>query len=95
MKIHDVNYSRDWYDRHRGRLNSERKSIGLKPHVSHYEIIDVDGPFGGGYNTAMLFSTSTVKEKVVPMLLSLKEQEILSAYSHRFYFYQIIELGQK
>ncbi len=79
MKIHDVNYSREWYDYHRGKLNSERKSMEMEEYEAEYELfVDSDGVIDGGYNTAMLFLMSTVEKKLIPMLESMKHRGKIS-----------------
>lgn len=74
MNINDVEYSRNYYEYHRGKLNSELSSLDLPEHTeSTYDIIE-DDEFGGsdGYNSAMIFLTSIVKEQLMPFLEETK-----------------------
>ncbi len=74
IQIHNVKYSRELYEVHRGKLNSERKSLGLDEHTSEYTIhLEDSGVFKGGYNVAMLFPTHGVKESLLPFLMEMKK----------------------
>lgn len=77
IKIHDVNYSHELYQIHRGKLNSERKGLGLEPHQHQYQIRVESGIFDGGYNVAMLFHIDSVKEKLVPFLTSMRNEVMI------------------
>mmetsp|Transcript_22142 Transcript_22142/g.25194 ORF Transcript_22142/g.25194 Transcript_22142/m.25194 type:complete len:532 (-) Transcript_22142:41-1636(-) len=80
IQIHNLDYSRDLYDTDRGKLNSERRGLGLHRHKSMYEMYPDNGTDDDGddeaYNTAMLFSTAAVKTKLIPMLQDLRDKEI-------------------
>ncbi len=90
MKIHDVQYSSESYENDRSKLNSERRHLGMHEYVEEYEMYPIgdddnngnensddeeSSVLAGGFNTAMLFLTSIVEEKLIPMLEELKERE--------------------
>eukprot|EP00553_Chaetoceros_curvisetus_P004930 CAMPEP_0204628718 /NCGR_PEP_ID=MMETSP0717-20131115/16503_1 /ASSEMBLY_ACC=CAM_ASM_000666 /TAXON_ID=230516 /ORGANISM="Chaetoceros curvisetus" /LENGTH=221 /DNA_ID=CAMNT_0051645441 /DNA_START=50 /DNA_END=712 /DNA_ORIENTATION=+ len=91
MKIHDVQYSSESYENDRSKLNSERRHLGMHEYVEEYEMYPIgdddnngnensddeeSSVLAGGFNTAMLFLTSIVEEKLIPMLEGLKEREL-------------------
>jgi hypothetical protein len=87
MKVHDVEYSRNKYEKDRAKLNSERRALSLKEHSFEYEMHPIydhnDGDAAGartmnafgGFDSAMLFHTSMVKNELIPMLTKLLEAE--------------------
>jgi hypothetical protein len=55
MRVHDVEYSRNQYERDRGKINSERKALGLEEYQFQYEMYPIvekgtssNGGGGGG-----------------------------------------------
>lgn len=83
IKLDDVGYSRYVYEEHRGKLNSERKSLDLPEYEAKYEVISDNGMMfdSYGYNTAMLFLTSVVEDKLIPFLDNMKSGDLTNTES--------------
>jgi len=77
IDIGDILYSRTFYDKDRSFLNSERKALGIDEYHAEYEmfpVADSDAPLSGN-NVAMFFRTSSVKERLIPFLKQMEQQE--------------------
>ena len=88
MKIQDVKYSRSKYQDDRAKLDSERKSLDLEKYSYQYEMYpiyenDKNGA-DGGYDSAMLFHSSMVKNDMIPMLEDLLAAEKQKSSKFRF-----------
>lgn len=87
MRVHDVEYSKNQYEKDRGKINSELKAMDLDEYDFQYAMYPiVEEPSNsssgknvhsvqGGLDTAMLFHTSMVESDLIPMLRRMKRKE--------------------
>lgn len=73
LDVANVKYSKQSYERDRGKLNSERKGKGLASDERDYKIFTHENHTG--LNCALLFYTEVVDTKLIPFLQLAKKKE--------------------